>query len=101
TQELELIEVSKKKVHRGIESFDLLFRGKKENQFTQGTYMINHARMGSFSLFQSETQRTAHFTRPFLAECVNEFRLLAAKGCCARAKADIPAARSGRLPQSQ
>ena len=51
TQELELIEVSKKKVHRGIESFDLLFRGKKESQFTQGTYMINHTIMGSFPVF--------------------------------------------------
>jgi hypothetical protein len=51
TQELELIEVSKKKVHRGTESFDVLFRGIKENQFTQGTYLINHARMGSFPVF--------------------------------------------------
>ena len=51
TQELELIKVSKKKVHRGIESFDVLFRGTKENQFTQGTYLINHARMGSFPVF--------------------------------------------------
>lgn len=51
TQELELIEVSKQKIHRGSESFDVLFRGKKENQFTQGTYMIHHARMGSFPVF--------------------------------------------------
>lgn len=50
-QELELIEVSKQKVHRGTESFDVLFRGKKESQFTQGTYMINHNRMGSFPVF--------------------------------------------------
>ena len=51
TQVLELIEVSKKRVHRGTETFDVLFRGKKENQFTQGTYMINHTRMGSFPVF--------------------------------------------------
>ena len=51
TQELELIEISKKRVHRGTESFDVLFRGSKENQFTQGTYLINHARMGSFPVF--------------------------------------------------
>jgi hypothetical protein len=51
TQELELIEVSKQEIHRGTESFDVLFRGKKENQFTQGTYMIHHARMGSFPVF--------------------------------------------------
>lgn len=51
TQELELIEVSKQKVNRGIESFDVTFRGKKENQFTQGTYMINHTRLGSFPVF--------------------------------------------------
>jgi len=50
-QELELIEVSKQKIHRRTESFDVLFRGKKENQFTQGTYMIHHARMGSFPVF--------------------------------------------------
>jgi hypothetical protein len=51
TQELELIEVSKQEIHRGTESFDVLFRGKKENHFTQGTYMIHHARMGSFPVF--------------------------------------------------
>jgi hypothetical protein len=51
TQELELIEVSKQKTHRVTESFDVLFRGRKENQFTQGTYMLHHARMGSFPVF--------------------------------------------------
>ena len=50
-QELELIEVSKKKVHRNTESFDVLFCGNKENQFTQGTYTIHHPRLGSFPLF--------------------------------------------------
>src|SRR6185436_6409472 len=44
TQELELIEVSKKRVYRGTESFAVLFRGKEENQFTQETYMITHSR---------------------------------------------------------
>jgi len=50
-QALELIEVSKKKVDRGIEFFDVVFRGPKENQFKQGTYTIHHARMGSFPVF--------------------------------------------------
>lgn len=50
-QELELIEVSKKKVSRGSESFDIVFRGPKENPFKQGTYTIHHARMGTFPVF--------------------------------------------------
>jgi hypothetical protein len=50
-QELELIEVSKKRAGRSTEAFDVFFLGPKKKKFTQGTYMIRHARMGTFPLF--------------------------------------------------
>src|SRR5258708_1739722 len=45
-QELELIEVSKKRTSDRSEAFDVVFRGPTETPFKQDTYMIHHARMG-------------------------------------------------------
>lgn len=50
-QELELIEVSKKRTSDRSEAFDVVFRGPTETPFKQGTYMIHHARMGDFPVF--------------------------------------------------
>ena len=50
-QELELIEVSKKRTSDMSEAFDVVFRGPTEAPFKQDTYMIHHARMGNFPLF--------------------------------------------------
>ncbi|HKU42044.1 MAG TPA: hypothetical protein VJR89_27990 [Polyangiales bacterium] len=51
--ELELVELkslgSSRTTHR--EPFSLIFRGPREHWFTQGTYPVQHAKLGTLPLF--------------------------------------------------
>lgn len=49
-QQLELKSVSRKTRSKHHETFDLVFAGK-EKPFGQGTYLVEHSRLGSFPLF--------------------------------------------------
>ncbi|MGB7203491.1 MAG: hypothetical protein WBD16_14685 [Pyrinomonadaceae bacterium] len=49
--QLELVEVSEKKVTGVHEMFSLLFCGAKDEALSQGTYDLTHDTLGSVTLF--------------------------------------------------
>lgn len=59
--ELELTDVSSKEYLRaeGVDHFSLLFRGPAELFLQQGTYRVEHERMGEFDLFIVPVRQTA------------------------------------------
>ena len=49
--DLELIEVTERKVTTQQEMFSLIFRGAKENFLQQKIYQVSHAKLGDGELF--------------------------------------------------
>jgi len=48
---LELFEVSEKDQSPQVEQFSLVFRGPLKPHFPQGTYTVEHEKLGKFDLF--------------------------------------------------
>lgn len=48
---LELFEVTEKDSSPNVEQFSLIFRGPLEPYFPQGTYTLQHDKLGEFALF--------------------------------------------------
>ena len=48
---LELFEVSEKDQSPQVEQFSLIFHGPLKPHFPQGTYAVEHEKMGKFDLF--------------------------------------------------
>ncbi|HJR05776.1 MAG TPA: hypothetical protein VJ842_00660 [Pyrinomonadaceae bacterium] len=57
--EVELIEVVEGFEAAGQDSFSAVFRGSLEEFFPQGTYLLEHERLGSFELFLVPIRRDA------------------------------------------
>ena len=49
--EVELVEVSERKLAPQQEQFSVVFRGPNGNAFRQGTHRFAHGRMGEFEIF--------------------------------------------------
>jgi hypothetical protein len=49
--DLELIEIDSARERPRQEQFSIVFRGAKEKAVAQGTYPMDHERLGSFDLF--------------------------------------------------
>lgn len=56
--ELQLVEISDASTER-TESFSLIFWGPLEKPFGQGTYRVDHPRLGEFLLFLVPVDRKA------------------------------------------
>jgi hypothetical protein len=48
---LELCEVTEKDPSPQVEQFSLVFRGPLKSHFLQGTYTVEHEKLGKFDLF--------------------------------------------------